>query len=191
MDGSESELSDLLGSDGTAQQGLDDLVPVVYSELRRLASSYLQSERRDHTLQTTALVHEAYLRLLNQRNVRWQNKNHFLGIAAKLMRRILVDYGRSRHALKRGGGEGKIFLQEMDIPSKMPGPDVVVLDEALTKLSQENPLQGQIVELRFFGGLEIEQVAEVTGISSATVKRNWRLAKARLARELQKGSKHG
>ena len=152
MDGSESELSDLLGSDGTAQQGLDDLVPVVYSELRRLASSYLQSERRDHTLQTTALVHEAYLRLLNQRNVRWQNKNHFLGIAAKLMRRILVDYGRSRHALKRGGGEGKIFLQELDIPSKMPGPDVVVLDEALTKLSQENPLQGQIVELRFFGG---------------------------------------
>lgn len=190
MDGSESELGDLLGPDGTAQQGLDDLVPVVYAELRRLASSYLQSERRDHTLQTTALVHEAYLRLLNQRNVRWENKSHFLGIAAKLMRRILVDYGRNRQALKRGGGEGKVFLQEMDIPSKMPAPDVVVLDEALTKLSQVNPLQGQIVELRFFGGLNVEQVAEVTGISSATVKRNWRLAKTRLARELQKGNKH-
>jgi len=191
MDGSASDLSDIVGLDVGVQQGLDQLVPALYSELRRLASSYLHSERRDHTLQTTALVHEAYLRLLNQRNVRWENKNQFLGIAAKLMRRILVDYGRNRQAQKRGGGEGKVFIQEVEIPSKIPGPDVVVLDEALTRLSELNPLQGQIVELRFFGGLSIEQVAEVTGISSTTVKRNWRLAKARLARELVKGNKRG
>jgi RNA polymerase sigma factor (TIGR02999 family) len=191
MDGSPSDLSGLLGKGGDAQQGLDELVPFVYSELRRLASSYLQSERKDHTLQTTALVHEAYLRLLNQRNVRWENKNQFLGIAAKLMRRVLVDYGRSRQALKRGGDEARIFLEEAEIASKLPAPDVAVLDEALTRLAELNPLQGQIVELRFFGGLSIEQVAEVAGISSTTVKRNWRLAKARLAREIAKGKKRG
>lgn len=191
MDGLPSDVNNLFGQDGAAQQGLDELVPFVYSELRKLASSYLQSERKDHTLQTTALVHEAYLRLLKQRNVRWENKNQFLGIAAKLMRRILVDYGRNRQALKRGGGEGRVFLEDAEIPSKLPAPDVVVLDQALTRLSELNPLQGQIVELRFFGGLSIGQVAEVTGISSTTVKRNWRLAKARLAREIAKGKKGG
>jgi RNA polymerase sigma factor (TIGR02999 family) len=191
MDGSASDLSDVIGLDIGVHQGLDQLVPALYSELRRLASSYLHSERRDHTLQTTALVHEAYLRLLNQRNTRWENKNHFLAIAAKLMRRILVDYGRNRQAAKRGGGDGRVFLQEVEIPSKVPAPDVVVLDEALTRLSKINPLQGQIVELRFFGGLNVEQVAEVAGISAATVKRNWRLAKARLARELEKSKERG
>jgi RNA polymerase sigma factor (TIGR02999 family) len=191
MDALPSDVSGLFGQDGAAQQGLDELVPFLYSELRRLASSYLQNERRNHTLQTTALVHEAYLRLLNQRNVRWENKKQFLGIAAKLMRRILVDYGRNRQALKRGGGEGRIFLEEAEIASKLPAPDVVVLDEALTRLSGLSPLQGQIVELRFFGGLSIEQVAEVAGISATTVKRNWRLAKARLAREIEKGKKRG
>lgn len=191
MDRLPSDLSGLLGNNSAAQQGLDDLVPVVYSELRRLASSYLQRERRDHTLQTTALVHEAYLRLLNQRNVRWENKNQFLGIAAQLMRRILVDYGRSRQALKRGGSVGRVFLEEAEIASKLPTPDVVVLDEALTRLSELDPLQGRIVELRFFGGLSIEQAAEVVGVSATTVKRSWRLAKARLARELEKGRQSG
>ena len=191
MDRLPSDLSGLLGDNSAAQQGLDDLVPLVYSELRRLASSYLQRERRDHTLQTTALVHEAYLRLLNQRNVRWENKNQFLGIAAQLMRRILVDYGRSRQALKRGGHEGRVFLEEAEISSKLPSPDVVVLDEALTRLSELDPLQARIVELRFFGGLSIEQAAEVAGVSATTVKRSWRLAKARLARELEKGKQSG
>jgi RNA polymerase sigma factor (TIGR02999 family) len=191
MDGLPSDLGGLFGHGNAAQQGLNDLVPVLYSELRRLASSYLQSERRDHTLQATALVHEAYLRLLNQRNVRWENKNQFLGIAAKLMRRILVDYGRSRQALKRGGAAGRVFLEEAEIGSTRLVPDVVILDEALTKLSELDPLQAQIVELRFFAGLSIEQAAEVMGISPTTVKRNWRLAKARLARELEKGKKSG
>jgi RNA polymerase sigma-70 factor (ECF subfamily) len=164
-------------------------IPLFYSELQRVASSYLRSERRDHTLQTTALVHEAYLRLLNQRNVQWENKNQFMGIAAQLMRRILVDYGRSRNALKRGGEGGKVFLEEAQLSSKQTAPDVVVIDEALTKLAELDPLQARIVELRFFGGLNIEQVAEVAGISATTVKRNWRMAKARLSRELQRGKK--
>lgn len=186
MDESPNDTSGLLGQDRVAQEGLDELVPVLYSELRRLASSYLKSERRDHTLQTTALVHEAYLRLLNQKNVRWQNKNQFLGIAAQLMRRILVDYARSRHASKRGGTSNKVFLEEAMIAAPQPPVDVVVLDEALTKLAQLDSVQARIVELRFFGGLNIDQVAEVTGISARTVKRSWRLAKARLARELEK-----
>lgn len=187
MDGSPNDASGLFGQDRVAQEGLDELVPVLYSELRRLASSYLKRERRDHTLQTTALVHEAYLRLLNQRNAHWENKNQFLGIAAQLMRRILVDYARSRHASKRGGTSNKVFLEEAMIASPRPPVDVVVLDEALTKLAQLDSVQARIVELRFFGGLNIDQVAEVTGISARTVKRSWRLAKARLARELEKG----
>jgi RNA polymerase sigma factor (TIGR02999 family) len=176
----------------TGQEGeaaLAAAIPLYYAELQRVASSYLRSERRDHTLQTTALVHEAYLRLLNQRNVHWENKNQFMGIAAQLMRRILVDYGRSRQAAKRGGGAGKVFLEEAQISSKQSAPDVVVLDEALTKLAELDPLQAQIVELRFFGGLNIEQVSEVAGVSATTVKRNWRVAKARLSRELQRGKK--
>jgi len=191
MDGNPKDLSGLSAQDERDQKALDELVPVLYSELRRLASSYLHRERRDHTLQTTALVHEAYLRLLNQRSVRWENKKQFLGIAAQLMRRILVDYGRRRQALKRGGDAGKVFVQEAEIASSQRCPDVVVLDEALTKLGELDPLQARIVELRFFGGLNIEQITEVTGISSTTVKRNWRLAKARLARELQKGKQNG
>lgn len=187
MDESPNDTSGLLGQDRVAQEGLDELVPVFYSELRRVASSYLKSERRDHTLQTTALVHEAYLRLLNQKNVRWENKNQFLGIAAQLMRRILVDYARSRHASKRGRTSNKVFLEEAMIAAPQPPVDVVVLDEALTKLAQLDSVQARIVELRFFGGLNIDQVAEVTGISARTVKRSWRLAKARLARELEKG----
>jgi len=171
------------------EAALATAIPLFYSELQRVASSYLRSERKDHTLQTTALVHEAYLRLLNQRNVQWENKNQFMGIAAQLMRRILVDYGRSRHALKRGGEGGKVFLEEAQLSSKQSAPDVVVIDEALTKLAELDPLQARIVELRFFGGLNIEQVAEVAGVSATTVKRNWRMAKARLSRELQKGKK--
>lgn len=191
MDESPNDASGLFGQDGVGREGLDELVPVVYSELRRLASSYLRSERRDHTLQTTALVHEAYLRLLNQRNVRWENKNQFLGIAAQLMRRILVDYARSRHASKRGGTTNKVFLEEAMIASPQSPMDVVALDEALTKLAQLDPLQAKIVELRFFGGLNIDQVAEVAYVSAKTVKRSWRLAKARLARELDKGKQSG
>ena len=187
MDESPNDASGILGEERVAQEGLDELVPVAYSELRRLASSYLKSERKDHTLQTTALVHEAYLRLLSQKNVHWENKNQFLGIAAQLMRRILVDYARRRHASKRGGTAKKVFLEEAMIASPQPPVDVVVLDEALTKLAQLDSMQARIVELRFFGGLNIDQVAEVVGVSARTVKRSWRLAKARLAHELEKG----
>ena len=191
MKDSSNVLTGLPGQNEANQKALDEFVPVLYAELRRLASSYLHHERRDHTLQTTALVHEAYLRLLSQRSVPWESKNQFLGIAAQLMRRILVDYGRKRHAMKRGGEAGRVFVQEAEIAANQACPDVVVLDEALTKLGKFDPLQARIVELRFFGGLNIDQIAEVTGISARTVKRNWRLAKARLARELQRDKQNG
>lgn len=189
MNGSPDDLSVLFAQDGASRRVPDELVPALYSELRRLASSYLHSERRNHTLQTTALVHEAYLRLLKQRNTGWENKNQFLGIAAQLMRRILVDYARSHLASKRGGHSGKVFLEEVAIASPQPPVDVIAVDEALTKLAQTDSLQARIVELRFFGGLNVDQVAAVIGISDRTVKRNWKVAKARLARELAKGSK--
>jgi RNA polymerase sigma-70 factor (ECF subfamily) len=169
---------------GDKQQDLAELVPLLYAELRRLAAHYLRQERVDHTLQATALVHEAYLRMMNQREVQWENRNHFLGIAAQLMRRILVDYGRSRHAAKRAGNAGKVFLEEACAVAQERTPDVVALDAALKKLAELEPQQARIVELRFFGGLSIEEAANVLGISPATVKRNWNVSKAWLAREL-------
>src|SRR5271157_2029259 len=164
-----------------------DLVVLLYSELRSLASRYLRRERSDHTLQTTALVHEAYLRLADQREVRWKNREQFLGVAAQLMRRILVDYSRGHGAKKRGKGFEKVFLEEAAGVSKGKTADVIALDEALTRLAEFDPQQAQLVELRFFGGLSIEEAAGVLGISRTTVKRNWNLAKAWLARELRRG----
>ena len=160
---------------------------VLYAELRRLASYYLQRERGNHTLQATALVHEAYLRLVDQRQVQWENRNQAMGIAAQVMRRVLLDYSRSHVAEKRGGKVNKVYLEEASIISKTRPADVVALDEALTRLAELDPEQARLVELRFFGGLSIEETAGVLETSPATVKRNWNVAKAWLARELRRG----
>ena len=175
------------GLDIGNDQSVNDLVVALYSELRRLASRCLQRERSDHTLQTTALVHEAYLRLARQREIHWENQEQFLGVAAQLMRRILVDYSRGRSAAKRGGGVEKIFLQESAIFSREKAADLVAVDEALTRLAEFDRQQAQLVELRFFGGLGIEEAAKVLGVSRTTAKRNWSVAKAWLARELHRG----
>jgi len=166
-----------------------DLVVSLYTELRSLASRYLQRERRDHTLTTTALVHEAYLRLANQRETNWKNQQQFMGVAAQLMRRILVDYSRSHDAQKRGRDFERVFLEESEGVCKGKPTDVVALDEALNRLAELDPQQAQLVEVRFFGGLSIEEAAAVLGVSRTTVKRNWNLAKAWLARELSKGDR--
>ena len=169
------------------QQALDRLIPVVYGELRRLASRHLRRERADHTLQTTALIHEAYLKLIEQRNVRWQNRAHFFGIAAQLMRRILVDHARTRHRVKRGGAAMRVPLEEVVVAAEGLNINLVSLDEALTRLAAVDSRQGRIVELRFFGGLSVEETAEVLRVSAATVKNDWSMAKAWLRRELLRG----
>jgi len=162
------------------------LMPLVYDELRKLAASHLRRERSDHTLQPTALVHEVYLRLAEQKNVRWQDKSHFFGVTAQLMRRILVDHARSHMADKRGSGLPKVSLNEAIAMSRERPAELLALDESLTQLGSTDPQQGRIVELRVFAGLTIEQTAEVLGISPATVKRDWSLAKAWLLREIDK-----
>jgi RNA polymerase sigma-70 factor, ECF subfamily len=189
VDGARKNVSQRSELSSQNEQALAELMPVLYSELRRLAAHYLRRERGDHTLQATALVHEAYLRLVDQRENRWANRNQFLGVAAQLMRRILVDYGRGHYAAKRGGHAGKVFLDEAQVVSKQRTADVVALDEVLTRLAEVNAQQAKVVELRFFGGLSIEQTAAVLDISPATVKRNWSVAKAWLARELGRDNK--
>ncbi len=169
------------------KEALAEWMSFLYSELRRLASYYLQRERSNHTLQATALVHEAYLRLVDQREVQLENRNQVMGVAAQLMRRVLLDYSRSHQAEKRGGNVDKVYLQEAVVGSHSRPADVVALDEALVRLAEFDPEQARLVELRFFGGLSIEETAGVLGISPATVKRNWNVAKAWLARELRTG----
>ncbi len=172
-------------SDGK-QDALDELMPVVYQELRKLARSYLRAERPEHTLQPTALVNEAYLRLVDQKNVRWENRRHFYGIAAQLMRRILVDHARKRQSEKRGGGEALIpFEEAKGVPVK--ARDLVALDDALKDFATIDPRSAKIVELRQFGGLSIDETADVLEISPATVKRDWTLAKAWLRRATLSG----
>jgi RNA polymerase sigma factor (TIGR02999 family) len=168
------------------QHALEQLVPLVYGELRRLAQAYLRRERPDHTLQSTALVHEAFLRLVNQRSVHWKNRAHFFGIAAQLIRRILVDHARAHQADKRGAGAFKLSLDEAIGVARKQDLDLVALDDALHKLARLDPQQGRIVELRFFTGLSIEETAEVIGVSPATVKREWSTARAWLYRDLSK-----
>ncbi|MFL6228568.1 MAG: sigma-70 family RNA polymerase sigma factor [Pyrinomonadaceae bacterium] len=165
---------------------LDALLPLVYAELRRLAASYLRRERDGHTLQPTALVHEAYLRLIDQTQVRWQNRAHFFGVAAQMMRRILVDHARSQQAEKRGGDVQKFSLDENIDVSGERASDLVPLDEALERLAEIDPTKSRVVELRFFGGLSVEETAEVLGVSAPTVKRQWRMAKAWLFGQVQK-----
>ncbi len=164
-------------SDGD-ESALDQLVPLVHGELRRLARSYMRGERHGHTLQTTALINEAYLRLVDQKNVRWQNRAHFLAIAAQLMRRILVDYARRRQYQKRGGGALQVSLADAESLSDERTPDLVALDEALASLAEMDPRRSQVVELRFFGGLNIEETAEILKVSPTTVERDWITAKA-------------
>lgn len=157
---------------------LDALLPLVYGELRRLAAAHLSRERVGHTLQPTALVHEAYLRLVDQHSADWRNRAHFFGLAAEMMRRILVNHAVSRNAAKRGSGETHIALDEAVSFSKARDVNLVLLDEALTRLADLDPEQTKIVELRFFAGLSVEEVADVMDISDTTVKRKWRAAKA-------------
>lgn len=170
------------------QQALDALTPMVYQELRRLARRHLRRERPDHTLESTALVHEAYLRLIDQNNIQWQNRNHFFALASELIRRILVDYARNRMAVKRGGQNIKLSLDEAIAAPEKKDLDLVALDDALQALAARDPRQSRIVELRYFGGLTLETTAEVLGISLATVKRDWLLAKAFLKRELTRSA---
>jgi len=171
-------------SEGSAQ-ALDELMPLVYEELHRQASRYLRRERNDHTLQTTALIHEAYLKLIDQKDVRWESRTHFFAIAAQAMRRILVDYARMKHRSKRGGDDAEISLEEtILILREEKGIDLIALDEALTRLAELDPQQARVVELRYFGDLSLEETAEALHISRATVAREWNTAKVWLHREL-------
>jgi RNA polymerase sigma factor (TIGR02999 family) len=165
---------------------IDRLMPIVYDELRRLASSFFRRERVNHTLQPTALVNEAYLHLVGQSEVSWQNRAHFFGAAAQLMRRILIDHARARNADKRGGGELRVSLKEEMAATEQREVDLIALDAALDELATLDEQQSRIVEMRFFGGLSIEETAEVLAISPATVKREWSTAKAWLYREMKK-----
>jgi RNA polymerase sigma factor (TIGR02999 family) len=197
----DGRVTDLLVSwAGGDQRALGELMPLVYGELRRLAERQLRGERSNHTLQRTALVHEAYMRLINQKNANWQSRAQFIGLAAQLMRRILIDHARARRRAKRGGGITPVSLDQTGVILESsdqegcqvealefasdPTVDLSAIDSALSRLEAIDPKQGRIVELRFFGGLSIEETAEVVGVSPATVKREWALARAWLRREL-------
>ena len=169
------------GDDGALEQ----LTPLVEAELRRLARGYMRRERRGHTLQTTALVNEAFLRLTDARRVRWQDRAHFLGISARLMRRVLVDHARARNAAKRGGPQQKLVLEEAQAVAGPGTPDLVALDDALQNLARVYPRKSDVVELKFFGGLEAKEIAEVLRVSEKTVLRDWSFAKLWLSRELE------
>ena len=171
------------GSDGD-QAALNQLMPLVYRELRRLAHQHLNKENAGRTLQTTDLVHEAYLRLVDQKRTRWQNRAHFFGVAAQLMRRILVDRARRRRRAKRGGGAAMVSLDETAVVLPQPKVDMIAFDEALTRLAKLDQRKARIVELRYFGGLSVEESAELLKISAVTVMRDWKTAKAWLHREL-------
>ena len=167
------------------QQALNDLLPIVYPDLRRIAHQQLRKERPDHTLQSTALAHEAYLRLEKQGVVQFENRSHFLAICAQLMRQVLIEYARGRSAAKRDGGV-KLALDDIVLAAKNRGTDLIALDDALDRLAKLDVQQARIVELRFFGGLSVEETAEVVGVSPATVKRDWAAAKIWLHRQLNR-----
>jgi RNA polymerase sigma factor (TIGR02999 family) len=169
------------------RHALGELMPLVYRELRRLAHGRLRGERPGHTLQTTALVHEAYLRLVDQREANWKNRAQFFAVAAQMMRRILVDYARARQYGKRGGGAQQVKLDEAMVVSSDRAAEVVALDEALLRLAELDSRKSRLVELRFFGGMSIEETAEILGVSPGTVMRDWTLAKAWLQREMTHG----
>jgi RNA polymerase sigma-70 factor, ECF subfamily len=170
------------------QSALEQLMPLVYDELRRLARQYMRREPAEHTLQTTALVNEAYLRLIEQKEVQWQNRAHFFALSSQLMRRILVGMARTRHAHKRGGTAQQVALEEALVISDERAAELVALDDALTALQALDPRRSRVVELRYFGGLSVEETAEVLQISPETVMREWKRAKAWLYSELSKGN---
>ena len=188
MDSLPAEVTRLLGEYRRGDRAaLDRIVPLVYGELRRIAARALRREREGHTLQPTALVHEAYMRMVEQEGVEWQNRAHFLACAANAMRRILVDSARARRAGKRGGGANRETLSEaLEVAAAQP-VDLVALDDALSALAALHARQAQVVELRYFGGLSIEETAEVLGVSPATVSNDWALARGFLRRELSRG----
>ncbi|HET6959207.1 MAG TPA: sigma-70 family RNA polymerase sigma factor [Vicinamibacterales bacterium] len=192
-------MADLPDSDGVTQllvqwqngdqKALDSLIPLVYQELRAIAGRYLSRESPSHTLQSTALVHEAYFKLIGQRRVRWQNRAHFFGIAAQMMRRILIDHARHQARDKRGGPAPKLSLDDAMATAEAEADiDLLALDDALTALAQIDPRGAQIIELRFFSGLSLEETAEVVGVSAGTVKRDWSAARAWLYREMRQHS---
>jgi RNA polymerase sigma factor (TIGR02999 family) len=179
------EITELLAewSDGN-QSALDELYPLVYDELHRLARRYMSRERKGHTLQTTALINEAYVRLVDQRNARWANRSHFFAISAQIMRRILIDHARRYAYAKRGGGARQVSLEEVATVARADLPEFIRLDEALKSLAELDPRRSQVVELRYFGGLNNEEIAGVLKISENTVTRDWNMARAWLYRQL-------
>lgn len=186
MNSSETDVTELLSAlAGGSPTAAEKLIPLVYDELKRLARSYMRRERPDHTLQTTALVHEAYLKLVRQRATNWQGRSHFFGVAAQLMRRILTDHARAQLRKKRGGTHVVLPLDEALVISSQHSQELLKLDEALERLSKLDLRQSKIVELRFFGGLSVEEAAELLGVSPKTVKRDWAVAKAWLHAELR------
>jgi RNA polymerase sigma-70 factor, ECF subfamily len=187
MDENQAQITQLLQQVSSGrEEALEQLMPVVYSELRKQAARYLRHERHNHTLQPTALVNEAFIKLIDQRSVRWQNRAHFFGIAAQAMRRIVIDHARARQRIKRGGVQEAVTLDEAMIAGQSRSIDVLALDEALTRLAAIDERQARIVELRYFAELSVEETAEVTGLSPTTVKREWAMARAWLHAELTK-----
>lgn len=170
------------------QAAFERLVPIVHAELHRIAMRCMSDERPDHSLQATALVNEAYMRLVNVKRVNWQDRTHFLSMAARLMRRVLVEHARRRRSLKRGRGDGNVALDEDLLISPQPQRDFVALDDALSALSAVDERKSRVIELRFFGGLTVEETADVLNVSADTVMRDWKLARAWLLRELRSGS---
>jgi RNA polymerase sigma factor (TIGR02999 family) len=167
------------------KSALDRLFPLVERELHRLAHSYMRREDPNHTLQTTALINETYLRLIDQNKVQWQNRAHFFGIAAQIMRRILLNYARDRHREKRGGHAIQVSLSDVCIMSRSKSAELIALDEALEKLAVIDDRKSQVVELRYFGGLSVDETAEVLGVSTATINRDWKLARAWISKEMR------
>ena len=188
---SPSEVTQLLKDWSSGdQEALDRLIPIVYAELRAIAARYLRRERRDHTLQPTALVNEAYLRLIDQKQVQWQNRAHFIGVAAQMMRRILVDHAKSHNRAKRGGGAQRVSLDEVMAVSDERATDLLELDSALTALATFDDRKSRVVEMRYFGGLTVEETAEVLKVSEMTVAREWKLAKAWLYTHIEDNGEH-
>jgi RNA polymerase sigma factor (TIGR02999 family) len=172
------------------ENALDRLMPLVYEELRRMANRYLRGERQNHTLQTAALVNEAYLRLIDHNGIDWQNRAHFFGVAAHAMRRVLVDHARSRNYAKRGGAMRHVSLDEAATLVEERAAEMIALDDALVELAKIDPRKCRVVEMRYFGGLSVEETAEALGISEITVMRDWKTARAWLLRELTRGEPH-
>jgi len=188
----QEEIADLLQSWSQGDQGaIDKLAPLVYDELHRLAKRYMSDERPGHTLQTTALLNEAYLRLVHSSHPNWEGRSHFFGVCAQVMRRILVDWARSRQAVKRGGDVSALDLNEALAAATQPGTDLVAIDDALESLASLDPRKARVVELRFFGGLSVKETAELLKVSEETVHRDWKLAKSWLRRELSRGHSRG